>query len=69
MHALKAKIFSHCTTNINSHGELQINDWLADNPGIEIVKMLQSESMVSHDNGIELNLTITLLYRQADDGT
>ena len=63
MHALKAKIFSHCTTNINSHGELQINDWLADNPGIEIVKMLQSESMVSHDNGIELNLTITLLYR------
>ena len=64
MNAIKAKIFSHCTTNVNPHNELQINNWLADNPDIEIVKMLQSESMVSHDSGLELNLTITLLYRQ-----
>ena len=68
MSAIKAKIFSHCTTNVNPHSELQINRWLADNPGIEIVKMVQSESMVSRDSGLELNLTITLLYRQmADD--
>jgi hypothetical protein len=64
MRAIKAKIFSHCTTNINSHGELQMNAWLADNPEIEIVHMLQSESMAAHDNRIEINLTITLLYRQ-----
>ena len=67
MNAIKAKIFNHCTTNINAHGELQINDWLADNPNIEITNVLQSESMVSHDSGIELNLTITLLYRQTAD--
>lgn len=68
MSAIKAKIFSHCTTNVNPHSELQINHWLADHPDIEIVKMLQSESMVSRDSGLELNLTITLLYRQmADD--
>ena len=68
MSAIKAKIFSHCTTNVNPHSELQINRWLADNPDIDIVKMLQSESMVSRDTGLELNLTITLLYRQmADD--
>jgi len=68
MSTIKAKIFSHCTTNVNPHSELQINNWLADNPDIEIVKMVQSESMVSRDTGLELNLTITLLYRQmADD--
>jgi hypothetical protein len=64
MSAIKAKVFSHCTTNVNPHSELQINHWLADNPHIEIVNMLQSESMVSRDTGLELNLTITLLYRQ-----
>jgi len=67
MSTIKAKIFSHCTTNVNPHSELQINNWLADNPDIEIVKMVQSESMVSRDTGLELNLTITLLYRQMDD--
>jgi len=67
MSAIKAKIFTHCTTNVNPHSELQINHWLADNPGIEIVKMLQSESMVIRDSGLELNLTITLLYRQMAD--
>ena len=64
MSAIKAKVFSHCTTNVNPLSELQINHWLADNPHIEIVNMLQSESMVSRDTGLELNLTITLLYRQ-----
>ena len=63
MEPLKAKIFSHCTTNINSHGELQINAWLAENPDIEIVHLQQSESMVARESRIELNLTITLLYR------
>ena len=67
MSAIKAKTFSHCTTNVNPHSELQINRWLADNPAIEIVQMLQSESMVSRDTRLELNLTITLLYRQTAD--
>ena len=69
MSAIKAKIFNHCTANVNPHSELQINNWLADNPDIEIVKMLQSESMVARDTGLELNLTITLLYRQTADET
>jgi hypothetical protein len=69
MSAIKSKIFSHCTTNVNPHTELQMNHWLADNPDIEIVKMVQSESMVSRDSGLELNLTITLLYRQTADET
>ena len=64
MKPLQAKIFSYCTNNINPPGELQINAWLAENPAIEIVEMLQSESMVSHANGIERNLSITLIYRR-----
>jgi len=63
MGTLKAKIFSYCTTNINPPGELQINDWLARNPDIEIVNMLQSESMTSDDGTVERNLTVTVLYR------
>ena len=69
MSTIKAKIFSHCTTNVNPHSELQINNWLADNPDIDIVKLVQSESMVSRDSGLELNLTITLLYRQISPET
>jgi hypothetical protein len=63
MEPLKARIFSYCTTNINPPGELQINEWLEENPEIEIAHMLQSESMVVHDAELERNLTITLLYR------
>ncbi len=64
MSAIRAKIFSYCTTNINPPGELQINRWFEENPDIEIVDMLQSESMVAQENRIERNLTITLLFRQ-----
>ena len=64
MGEIKAKIFSDLTTNINPPGELQINAWFAEHPDIEIVHMLQSESMVVVENGIERNLSITLLYRQ-----
>lgn len=66
MQPLKTKIFDHCTSNITPPGEVQINAWLAENPHIEIVQMLQSESMASHDSGVERNLTITLFYRQAN---
>ena len=65
MSAIRAKIFSYCTTNINPPGELQINHWLKENPDIEIVDMLQSESMVAQENRVERNLTITLLFRQS----
>ena len=63
MSEIRAKIFSYCTTNINPPGELQINKWLQENPGIEIIHMLQSESMVAQENRVERNLTITLLFR------
>ncbi|MDJ0784131.1 MAG: hypothetical protein QNJ22_19350 [Desulfosarcinaceae bacterium] len=63
MQPLRAKIFSYCTTNINPPGELQINAWLTENPEIDIVQMLQSESMVTIDDRLERNLSITILYR------
>ena len=65
MEPLKAKIFSYCTTNINPPGELQINQWLEEHPDIDIVHVLQSESMAVHDQELERNLTVTLLYRPA----
>jgi len=64
MGTLKAKIFSYCTTNINPPGELQINNWLSQNPGIEIVSMLQSESMTANEGSVERNLTVTVLYQE-----
>ena len=63
MEPLKAKIFSYCTTNINPLGELQINRWLEENPGIEIVHLLQSESMTVHKDKLERNLSVTVFYR------
>ena len=65
MKPLKAKMFSYCTTNINPPGELQLNQWLEENPEIEIVHVLQSESMTVHKEKLERNLSITLLYRLA----
>ncbi|THB70191.1 MAG: hypothetical protein D6B25_20495 [Desulfobulbaceae bacterium] len=67
MKPLKAKIFSYCTTNINPPGELQINQWLEENPEAEIFDVQQSESMAVHDGNLERNLTITLLYRLVED--
>jgi len=66
MKPLKAKIFSYCTTDINPPGELQLNQWLEENPEIELINMVQSESMAVHDNQVERNLTVTLLYRPAE---
>lgn len=65
MGTLKAKIFSYCTTNINPPGELQINAWLSQNPDIEIVNMLQSESMTTNEGSVERNLTVTMLYKES----
>ena len=63
MKPLKAKMFSYCTTNINPPGELQLNQWLEENPEVEIVHSLQSESMAFHDGKLERNLTVTILFR------
>ena len=68
MRSIKAKIFTYCTTNINPPGEIQINEWFADQPGIEVVDMVQSESMVALDGKIETNLTVTILYRSLESG-
>ena len=67
MRDVRVKIFSHCTTNIDPPEELQINTWLAEHPQIEIVNVLQSESMVANDDQIERNLSITLFYRQVTE--
>jgi hypothetical protein len=64
MRPVKAKIFAHCTTDISPPGELQINEWLEENPTIEILYLLQSESMTPVETRIERNLTITVLYRE-----
>ena len=64
MKPLQVKIFTHCSQNINPYNETQINEWLADNPEIEIVHLLQSESMVRVRNDeVERNLSITVFYR------
>ena len=65
MEPLQAKIFSYCTTNINPPNELQLNQWLEENPDIEIVHVLQSESMAVYREKLERNLSVTLLYRSA----
>jgi hypothetical protein len=67
MEPIKAKIFSYCTKDINPLNELQLNSWLADHPDIDIVQILQSESMVALEESIERNLSITLLYREAPE--
>ena len=67
MGPLKIKIFKEFTRNINPTNEQQITDWLEANQDIEIIKILQSESMIPvGENDIERNLTITLLYREPD---
>ena len=65
MEPLKAKIFSYCTTNINPPSELQLNEWLAENPDVDIVHALRSESITVRKDELERNLTVTLLYRPA----
>jgi len=65
MKPLKTKIFTYFTLNINPPNEIQINEWLADHPDIEIVHMLQSESMAEKNGEIERNLSITIVYRES----
>ena len=64
MKPIKTKIFTYFTLNINPPSELQINQWLACHPDIEIVDMLQSESMTTHKGEVERNLSITIIYRE-----
>ena len=64
MKPLRIKIFTYFTTNINPPNEMQINEWLENNPGIEVINMIQSESMVTRENEIERNMSITILYHE-----
>jgi len=41
--------------------ENQINEWLADNPSIDIEKMVQTES---GNEDIGFNFTLTILYKE-----
>lgn len=64
MKALQVQIFTDCTRNINPSNQLRINEWLAAHPDIEIVEILQSESMfVTADEKIDRNLSISIFYR------
>ncbi|MEW6078808.1 MAG: hypothetical protein AB1724_13410 [Thermodesulfobacteriota bacterium] len=64
MNPLKVKIFTYFSLNINPPNEVQMNRWLADHPDIEIVNMLQSESMATRNEQVERNLSITIVYRE-----
>lgn len=65
MKPLKVKIFTHCTQHINPMNESQINDWLAQHLQVEIVHLLQSESMTRlSEDAIERNLSISVFYRE-----
>lgn len=64
MNPLKVKIFTYFTLTISSSCEVQVNKWLAKNPNIEIVKMLQSESMAAKNDHLERNMSMTILYRE-----
>lgn len=67
MNPLKVKIFTYFTLNINPPNEIQINQWLADHPDIDIVDMLQSESMATTRDTIERNLSITIIYKEGSN--
>lgn len=63
MNSIKVKIFTYLTLNINPPTEIQITSWLAENPGIEIVNVTQSESMVVIKGEVERSLSTTVFYR------
>lgn len=66
MKRIKTKIFTYFTMNINPPSDIQMNNWLAENPGIEIIQMTQSESMVVKEKQIERNLSVTIIYRESE---
>ncbi|MCU0599545.1 MAG: hypothetical protein MUE70_09855 [Desulfobacterales bacterium] len=66
MNPLKVKIFTYFSMNINPPNEIQINRWLAENPDIEVVDIVQSESMAVKTGEMERNLSITLVYRDKE---
>jgi hypothetical protein len=66
MNPLKVKIFTYFSMNINPPSEIQINQWLAENRDIEIVNIVQSESMAVRADGMERNMSITILYREKE---
>lgn len=64
MPPLKAKVFTSATHDLNPPNELQLNTWLAENPQVEIVHLLQSESMAAcNENNVVHNLSLTVFYR------
>lgn len=68
MASLKVKIFTHCTNDIKPYNETQINDWLKTQGQIEIVHLLQSESMAAVDSErVARNLTLTIFYTKVDE--
>jgi hypothetical protein len=66
MNPLKVKIFTYFSMNINPPSEIQVNQWLAENPDIEIVDIVQSESMAARVDTMERNLSITIVYREKE---
>lgn len=60
MSAIRAKIFSYCTTNINPPGELQINQWLKENPDIEIVELYLLKPIAAHNGAANIFCLISI---------
>jgi hypothetical protein len=56
------KVFSRHTIQ---ELEKQVNQWLTDNPGIEIVQFAQSES--GGGGGMEWFITLTVLFKKMGD--
>lgn len=46
--------------------EKQVNQWLTDNPGIEILQFAQSES--AGGGGMDWFVTFTILFKKIGDG-
>lgn len=66
MNPLKVKIFTYFSLNINPPNEIRINQWLTENTGIEIIDIVQSESMATRADTMERNLSITIVYREKE---
>lgn len=64
MKPMKVKIFREFSDSIHPPTELQINSWLEENADIEVLHLLQSESMTPiSENDVQRNLTVTIFYR------
>lgn len=62
---IQVRIFTDCSEHINPPIESRINGWLSSKTNIEIVRILQSESMVTQgEQAITHSLSISIFFRE-----